>query len=100
MINNITSEVKSDSMDMIEEIALLFLGGLERVLSVPTVEKQKKQRDKPTDTIKIMASSSLESSLHALLSSGLPTGTNVNPAGGVLSFVILYSNFFFFSLFS
>lgn len=42
----------------------------------------------PTETINIIASRSLEISLQALVSCGLPIGTNSKPGGGVFSVVI------------
>lgn len=43
---------------------------------------------KLTETMKIMASFSRDISLHSVVSSGLPMGTNAKPGGGSLSTVI------------
>jgi hypothetical protein len=84
-VNYNFTKMISRSMDVFGNLGIFFFHGLR--LNISKVRDETYDKKNHTETINIMASFSLESSLHALVNIGSPIGTNTKPGGGSESFV-------------
>lgn len=77
------SNMVPGAVHMMRQVIRIDLLGVLYASQLPSPRAQVEVPWQPTETIKIMAPFSRESSLQAVVSAGLPMGTNSKPGGGV-----------------